>query len=63
MTTKTEAEKHLKSIAELLKSAMPDNMGFALFMFSDKTHLHYASSVKREIMIKAIREWLSHVED
>lgn len=67
-----DKHEHLKDtmrdIGSMLTKAMPDNAGFALFVFDfnkgDKPgFITYTSNADRQGMIKTIREWLSHVED
>lgn len=67
--TRQQLEKRtatlLADIVPYLKAEMPEGIGFALFMFDfgEKGNIAYASSAKREDMIKGVREWLAHVED
>ncbi len=57
-------EKYCRELAKQLKGAVPEGMGFALFLFDEGAdgNMAYVGSAKREDMIKVIREWLAHVE-
>lgn len=55
----------LRELMGALKDALPPGVGAALFLldFGAKGNIAYASTARRQDMIKAIREWLGHVED
>jgi hypothetical protein len=60
-----EIEPIVKDIGNIIGRSLPENMGFALFVFTlgEGGHMTYISSANRKSMIKAVREWLSKVED
>jgi len=57
-----EAEEHLREIGKILKSALPERLGFTLFLhdYGSEGGIFYMSSAKREDMTKSLREFLSN---
>jgi hypothetical protein len=55
----------LKKIVLENQQHLPPNTGFALFLFDYGSggNMAYASTGNRKDMVRAMREWLSHVED
>jgi hypothetical protein len=58
-------EGRTRRMADEVKAKLKPGEGMTLFMFDlgEGGHIAYASTAIREDMIKAIREWLAHVED
>lgn len=68
----TGAAKHegqARQIADALRRALPENLGFTLFIFDqgknvtegDPTFFTYISTASREDMVSTLRAWLAKV--
>lgn len=55
-----QAEKMLREIGQLLRSACPKGYGFNLLIFSfgEGGNMFYASNAQREDMIRAMQEFI-----
>lgn len=60
MTDRKKLEEVSREVAELIASAMPPGVGFALlvFDFGEGGNLAWMSNAERPSMIAAVREWL-----
>ena len=54
------AEKMLKEIGQILRSACPEGYGFSLLIFSfgEGGNMFYTSNAQREDMIRAMQEFI-----
>lgn len=59
-----ELEDACASMADVIGSALPEGVGFALIFadFGDKGNAAYCSNVQREDMIKLLRETANRIE-
>lgn len=55
----------MQAMGDLLKSVLPDGVGFSLIIFDvnrEQTHFRYVSNGQRQDMLKSLRELLAKWE-
>jgi hypothetical protein len=51
------------AISDVFETALPDPVGFGLFVFDHDGNGRLITNTPKAVMMKAVRNWLEHAED